>query len=125
MTKFFMFFFSLLVAVSASAYQFCENGSFNQMGDGYFSMEIHSDKIVVSPYESGFTVLGQDVVRKGSTILVGDTKVEYTSEGDVYSKTVDMIINGQPSMVSISKINVAISTDKSAFNNYEMTCYLR
>jgi hypothetical protein len=125
MTKFFIFFFSLLLTVSASAYQFCENGSFNQMGDGYFSLEIHSDKIVVSPYESGFTVLGQDIVRKGSTILVGDTKVEYTSEGDVYSKTVDMIINGQPSMVSISKINIAISTDKGAFNNYEMTCYLR
>lgn len=77
------------------------------------------------PCEGSFTIENEDLVRKGSTILVGDTKVSYFSEGDEYKKVVDMVINVQPSMISTSQINVAVSTDKGAFSTYEMTCYLR
>jgi hypothetical protein len=125
MIKSLFFTMSLFLTVSAAAAQYCENGTFDQMGDSHFSLTIHEDKIEVNPYESGFTVNKVNIVRKGSTIMVANAKVDYWSEGTLSRYMVDMIINAQPSMVSTSKMNVAISYGKGPFETYEMDCLLR
>jgi len=60
---------------------FCENGSFEEMGDRHWSLIIKSDGITFQLYELGYSITSDDIQLDGNTFSSINTKVTEYSEG--------------------------------------------
>ncbi|NQY99998.1 MAG: hypothetical protein HRT45_04930 [Bdellovibrionales bacterium] len=114
-----------LMAASANAATYhCENGTFDEKGDGYFSLEMTSDGIDFRPYESSFTVPVNSILMLGSTMIIANKELKYWAEGDEYTMVVDAMLNYEEGALEQSEftMNLTYSTDKGYFRSHELNC---
>ena len=120
----FLFLGLLMSASVGHADIVCENGSFEQMGDGYFSMTISRDGISFAPYESSVFVPANDIQLTATSYSVIDKKIQMSGEGEVWTVTVDALVTFEALSMAAPffPVNVALSLDRGAFRAYELNC---
>lgn len=114
--------FSVFLALEAGAhtnYISCSNGSFDDLGDGYFQIDILEDGIEFFPYEGSFSFDASEITYDSGTYAIVNKTTIASAEGEEYSSTVDAVLTLSEKG---TKLNVAISHDKGPFYSYQMAC---
>lgn len=98
----------------------CVNGTFEEMNDGHFQIDILEDGVAFYPYEGHFSIDGADMTYSTSGVIsVVDKKTEVSSEGETWTSTKNILLVLSSDK---SKLEAAISTDGGPFMTYSMQC---
>ncbi len=104
---------------SAQAEVVCSNGTFEEMGDRHYQIELLEDVVNFRPYEGFFSVNVADITQNSGTFSIVNKPVEIISEGTDYAEELNAtLIFNEAEM----KLNAAISLEKGPFQTYEMNC---
>lgn len=81
----------------------CENGSFEEMGDGHLAIQISPDKIEVYEYEGFFEISRKETTERDATITVKPQSVPRSVEGvdEEVSVAGELTIGYQPASTRV------------------------
>ncbi len=97
----------------------CNNGNIDEVGDGYFQIDILEDGITFLPYEGQFTIEASGSTHTEGTFSIVNQTVTESVEGEEQ----EVVVNALLILDEKEKtLNVAFSRDRGPFQNYEMTC---
>lgn len=108
-------------AQAEQAYVTCTNGTFEEMGDGYFQMDIFKDgSLMLIPYEAGYPVKVSEYTYDSASRVL--TIVDKKVDGNVEGQENTVVVNAIFVPASAGKVNSAISFDQGEFRTQTLTC---
>jgi hypothetical protein len=88
----------------------CENGTFDEMGDGHYGLTISKDSLDFYPYEGHFPVSQPNVLplSEAGLISITDYEAEMSSEGETWTEIINLELTYDPAKADDDTLEITL-----------------